>query len=213
MRPDPVASPDPATDNLRHFVRWYDDALPRELCEGLITGFEQMRDAHVVNGRGVRSGLERSGWTELNLSRFADPAMKGFFMTQVEDYLARYNGEIGLTLPIPLSSRSADLVIKRYRAGSDDGFQPHFDSIYEKADRYVVFLWYLNDVDDGGETVFCDLDIRVQARCGRLLMFPPYWMYQHAGLPPRSNDKYIVSTYLLFERTSEATMTSGSPRQ
>jgi len=29
-------------------------------------------------------------------------------------------------------------------------------------------------------------------------MFPPYWMYQHAGLPPRSNDKYIISTYLLF---------------
>jgi hypothetical protein len=29
-------------------------------------------------------------------------------------------------------------------------------------------------------------------------MFPPYWMFQHAGLPPRSNDKYIVSTYLMF---------------
>jgi hypothetical protein len=29
-------------------------------------------------------------------------------------------------------------------------------------------------------------------------MFPPYWMYQHAGLPPRSGNKFIVSTYLLF---------------
>ena len=37
-----------------------------------------------------------------------------------------------------------------------------------------------------------------EARAGRLLMFPPYWMYQHAGLPPRSSDKYIISTYLLF---------------
>jgi len=40
----------------------------------------------------------------------------------------------------------------------------------------------------------------VQARRGRLLMFPPYWMYQHAGMPPLSNDKYILSTYLLFEK-------------
>lgn len=29
-------------------------------------------------------------------------------------------------------------------------------------------------------------------------MFPPYWMYQHEGLPPISGDKYILSTYLLF---------------
>ena len=42
------------------------------------------------------------------------------------------------------------------------------------------------------------LDIEITARAGRLLMFPPYWMYQHEGLPPQSGDKYILSTYLLF---------------
>ncbi len=64
--------------------------------------------------------------------------------------------------------------------------------------RYLVFLWYLNDVDEGGETAFVDIDMKVAPRAGRLLMFPPYWMYQHAGLPPVSNDKYIISTYLMF---------------
>ena len=29
-------------------------------------------------------------------------------------------------------------------------------------------------------------------------MFPPFWMYQHEGVPPVSGDKYILSTYLLF---------------
>ena len=66
------------------------------------------------------------------------------------------------------------------------------------AARYLVFLWYLNDVADGGETVFVDIDMKVAPRAGRLLVFPPYWMYQHAGLPPVSNDKYIISTYLMF---------------
>ncbi|XQA78123.1 hypothetical protein ACM9W9_20455 [Xanthomonas sacchari] len=32
----------------------------------------------------------------------------------------------------------------------------------------------------------------------RLLIFPPYWMFLHAWLPPRSGDKYILSTYLEF---------------
>lgn len=188
---------------LGHYVRWYDAALPAEFCQKLIDGFEQMSAAHVQNGRGVREGLESSKWTELNLSQYADEAMKGFFIAQMDDYLARYNAEIDLGLPVPPSSRMADLVFKRYAADQDEGFQPHFDAIYEKSDRYMVFLWYLNDVAEGGETRFTDLDFNVQARCGRLLMFPPYWMYQHAGTPPISNAKYIVSTYLLFEQTHD----------
>ncbi|MFO1473223.1 MAG: 2OG-Fe(II) oxygenase [Lysobacterales bacterium] len=48
----------------------------------------------------------------------------------------------------------------------------------------------------GGDTAFCDP--AAAPRAGRLLMFPPYWMFQHAGLPPVSGNKYILSTYLLF---------------
>ena len=50
----------------------------------------------------------------------------------------------------------------------------------------------------GGETEFCGLDCKVAPRTGRLLMFPPYWMFQHAGLPPVSGNKYILSTYMMF---------------
>ena len=90
------------------------------------------------------------------------------------------------------------LILKRYRPGGQEGFQLHFDSLDEVCGRYLVFLWYLNDVAEGGETEFPDLGVKVAPRAGRLLMFPPYWMYQHAGLPPVSGDKYILSTYLMF---------------
>ncbi len=63
----------------------------------------------------------------------------------------------------------------------------------------MVFLWYLNDVREGGQTEFCDLGLRVDVRAGRLLMFPPFWLFQHAGLAPLSNDKTIVSTSMLFD--------------
>jgi prolyl 4-hydroxylase len=89
--------------------------------------------------------------------------------------------------------------MKRYRPGGGDRFQLHFDAINHVANRYMVFMWYLNDVAEGGETRFPQLDHSVEPRVGRLLMFPPYWMYQHEGLPPRTGDKYILSTYLLFD--------------
>lgn len=59
-------------DSLRRFVRWYDNALPRELCDGLVAGFEQSQHLHVRNGAGVRPGLDGSGWTELDIGPLAD---------------------------------------------------------------------------------------------------------------------------------------------
>ena len=184
--------------DLHHYVRVYDDALQPEFCARLVTGFEQTIEAQRRNGRGVREGLEDSAWTEVNLGALADDAMRGFFLKQVEDGLARYNADVGMPIPVPLRPRTDLLMMKRYRPGGDEAFQPHFDSIDTVCGRYMVFLWYLNDVEAGGETEFCGLDLKVEPRAGRLLMFPPYWMFQHAGLPPISGDKYILSTYLLF---------------
>ena len=190
--------PDVAPADLRGYVQHYDDALERGFCAQMVAAFEQAAPWQSQEGRGKLAGLEQSSWVEVNLDRLADAAFLGFFHAQIDKYLARYNDELKLTLPIPRRPKIDELRMKRYRAGSDDNFQPHFDSIDSKCGRYLVFLWYLNDVAEGGETEFTDLGFKVQARAGRLLVFPPYWMFQHAGLPPHSNDKYIVSTYLMF---------------
>ena len=183
---------------LADFVRVYDDALPRDFCAQLVDGFERTVAEQRRSGRGVLPGLEGSAWTELDLGQVADKAFLGFFLAKIDEALARYNRDVPLTIPVPLRPRTDRLILKRYRAGGEEGFQPHFDSIDQVAGRYMVFLWYLNDVPEGGETTFCDIGMQVAPRAGRLLMFPPFWMFQHAGLPPISGDKYILSTYLMF---------------
>lgn len=190
--------PPKAGVDLRDYVRWYDGALPPAFCEQMLAAFRQATAQQVRRERGWRAGLDASAWTELDITPLADPALKGFFYRQVDEYLARYNAEVQLDLPVPVSSLLAPLRIKRYLPGAAEGFQLHFDSIGEVANRYMVYLWYLNDVEAGGETEFSGLGIKVRPRAGRLLMFPPYWMYQHAGNPPVSGEKYILSTYLLF---------------
>lgn len=193
------ALPDnPPITDLRSYVQTFDATLPADFCRQLIAEFLQTTAQHLVRKPGWRAGLDASSWTELDVSALADDAFKGFFYKQIEDHLALYNQRLGLTLPIPNTPQVSQMRIKRYVAGTGEGFQPHFDAIYEVAHRYLVFLWYLNDVEEGGETEFCDLGIKVPARTGKLLVFPPYWMFQHAGRPPISGDKYILSMYLLF---------------
>lgn len=196
--PEHGSAPCAAGSDLRDYVRWYDGTLSPAFCEQMLAAFAQSTAQHVSRTRGWRAGLDASAWTELDITPLADPALKGFFYQQIDEYLARYNADVRLDIPIPATSLLAPLRIKRYLPEAREEFQMHFDSIGEVANRYLVYLWYLNDVAEGGETEFGSLGIRVRPRAGRLLMFPPYWMFQHAGRPPVSGEKYILSTYMLF---------------
>jgi prolyl 4-hydroxylase len=184
--------------DLHHYIRVYDDNLAASQCRQMVESFAGLERFQQYNGRGVRAGLEESAWTELNVTRLSDQSFALMFRMVIDAALERYNRDVGLGIALPNSGSHADLVMKRYRPGTDERFQVHFDAIHHVANRYLVLLWYLNDVAEGGVTRFPQLDYIVTPRAGRLLMFPPYWMYQHEGVPPLSGDKYILSTYLLF---------------
>lgn len=189
------------TDRLGHYIRVYDQSLDDELCARMIQSFAGLARFQQTNGRGTRVGLEDSGWTELNVTALSDAHFQGMFRKIVDQALERYNHDIGLPIPIPNTPLISELVMKRYRPGRDEQFQLHFDAIHYVSNRYLVMLWYLNGVDAGGETDFPYLRLTIKPKAGRLLMFPPYWMFQHQGLAPVSGDKYILSTYLLFDMT------------
>jgi hypothetical protein len=58
---------------------------------------------------------------------------------------------------------------------------------------------YLNDVEEGGETEFeSEFGFTVKPKQGRMVVFPPMWMFPHRGKQPISNSKYILSTYLHY---------------
>jgi hypothetical protein len=194
----PPPSQLPCTD-LRYYVRSYDGHLEPALCEKLIASFNALSRFQQQNGRNIRAdALGESSWTELNVTRLSDAGFLTFFRSRIDHALAAYNRDVQLPIPVPHSAQIADLVLKRYRPRDEERFQLHFDAVNHLANRYLVMLWYLNDVAEGGETRFPQLDITVAPQAGRLIVFPPYWMYQHEGLTPVSCDKYILSTYLLF---------------
>jgi hypothetical protein len=190
--------------DLRHYVRVYDADLEAEFCRKLIDSFAALERFQQYNGRNLRRGLEESEWTELNVTRLSDPGFLQMFRRLIDRALLRYNADVGLTIPIPNAPVVSDLIMKRYRSGGAEKFQLHFDAVNHVSSRYLVLLWYLNDVQAGGETRFPQLELSVDPRAGRLLMFPPYWMYQHEGLPPLSGEKYILSAYLMFSAPQAA---------
>lgn len=66
------------------------------------------------------------------------------------------------------------------------------------ASRALVWMFYLNDVEDGGETEFLFQRTKVKPKKGTIVVWPAGVTHPHRGNPPYSNDKYIVTGWFSF---------------
>lgn len=64
--------------------------------------------------------------------------------------------------------------------------------------RHLVFMTYLNDVTDEGETEFYHQNIKVKPEKGLTLMWGSDWTFTHRGIPSPSQHKYILTGCLHF---------------
>jgi hypothetical protein len=69
---------------------------------------------------------------------------------------------------------------------------------YPGSIRHLVFMTYLNDVDDAGETEFYHQQVKIKPRKGLTVIWPADWTYTHRGIPSPSQEKYIITGWLSF---------------
>ena len=68
----------------------------------------------------------------------------------------------------------------------------------EPLHRALLFMFYLNDVAEGGQTEFYYQNKSIQPKAGRMVIAPAYFTHTHRGCIPVSNDKYILTSWILF---------------
>ena len=69
--------------------------------------------------------------------------------------------------------------------------------------RVLAFLYYLNDVEEGGETEFFYQGIKTKPKKGSLVIFPAGFTHTHKGHVPFSDDKYVVTSWLMYNRAEQ----------
>ena len=77
----------------------------------------------------------------------------------------------------------------------------HNDSRVEwnnKKYRILTYLFYLNTIDEGGETEFWG-EYKIKPETGKLMLFPASWVYPHRGMMPISSNKYIITGWLYVQ--------------
>ena len=190
------------------YIKIYDDVIDADSCNMLIGKFEMAEEDQYENVRQAERD-KAIAFTQINLVNNEDWASVQNGMLQVfQDYIMAYINDCKIEpKQWPQTYGYEAIRMKRYLNNNYDRFDPHVDvKNYETSRRFLAFFIYLNDVDEGGETEFISINkpgtyipLKITPRRGRLLMFPPLWMYYHAGLKPVSNNKYLIHSYCHYD--------------
>ena len=176
------------------FIYIQKDALPKSFCDNVIQKFELddgKRQGQV--GSGVRLDIKRScdlsisgkeDWKSYDEAFFKslNNALKEYLRFIPEEYiqfkaLGRFEDDTGYQ-------------IQKTQPG--DYYIWHHD---QTTSRLVTFIWYLNDVKDGGYTEFID-GTRIQPEAGKLIIFPATWDFLHRGVSPKTETKYLCTGWV-----------------
>ena len=66
------------------------------------------------------------------------------------------------------------------------------------ASRHLVYMTYLNDVKDGGETEFLYQKLKIKPKKGLSLIWPADWTFTHRGVVAPNEEKMIVTGWFNY---------------
>ncbi|MEO7432350.1 MAG: 2OG-Fe(II) oxygenase [Dokdonella sp.] len=134
------------------------------------------------------------------------PAGDGMVMLGIDDVRALSDADLQ-RLVIQLF-RPGGINLQRYFA--DQGGYPYWHSeIAPRAGNddnlHRVLLWtvYLNDDFDAGETEFLYQHRKITPKTGSLLIAPAGFTHTHRGNMPVGGNKYIATSWVLFQRAEQ----------
>lgn len=184
------------------FIRTFPSHLSSDLCETLIATYEADKDGQVPGKTflGLDEGIKkttdvllssRAAWKELDtlIFRLLGEALKAY-----ADAIPQEHDLKAYLLNGPLTD--SGYIVQKYK--QQDGFYAWHNDFDVRPDgrwRVLTFLWYLNDVELGGETEFID-GTKIKPEAGKLLLFPSTWSLKHRGAMPISCDKYILTGWM-----------------
>ncbi|MEE9333532.1 MAG: 2OG-Fe(II) oxygenase [Granulosicoccaceae bacterium] len=174
------------------------NVLSSDFCHDAINRFEQAIDEQ-YQGRIGQSEVENADikrstdlvisgkdhWHDVDRTLFASLAgALNVMRSQHEFFQGRF--------------KDYGYAIQRTQPG--EFFHWHVDGgSHSFADRQLVAIWYLNDVEGpGGNTEFKHQSVSIKPELGKLLLFPPFWTHEHRGVTLEQGVKYIATTWVLF---------------
>jgi len=197
---------------MEHYIFSNDYSIPEILCDEIIERYEKNKDLHYqgMTHGGIQRQVkdtrdfiipkcsnETDEWYKIEQFLYKE-LQKNFekyknILNNSIEYKAENNGN-NLYQVISEEQHVDHFMIQKYKKGVGKYTYHHdfFLDFDKKRHRTVTYLWYLNDVEEGGETEFWG-SYKIKPKKGKLIFFPATWCFPHRGKMPISSDKYIIT--------------------
>lgn len=185
------------------------DFLPDDVCETLISRFE--KDTNQKRGRIGGSGgphvdlsiknsidlyiSDKNDWIDM------DDVLYDYVREGMRQYIQHVKKEVNPHFKLPIDVSDKGYQIQKYQPNVGH-YTWHDDFCIEmsrdnltRLTRMLTFIFYLNDVADGGETEFYN-GRKVRPSRGKFMMFPSTTTFTHRANVPISGYKYICTGWL-----------------
>jgi hypothetical protein len=204
---------------MNKFIYLNPHSIPKELCSDIIQYFEEEKDNWYkgVTASGVNNDIKDTFDFQI---RTNDPKSKWFkvqnFLSQelnrnVNKYMKSLNDNPKYN-ENRKDNQKFKLIGAKYLTEATFQMQKYLKNqgkyIYhndfsvdfpEKKYRVITYLWYINTVEEGGETEVLG-ETSVKPEAGKLLLFPACWTFPHTGKIPISDDKYIITGWFYMHQ-------------
>ena len=193
---------------------------PGEVGAGLMPDLKDSRDIRIsgkpgwqdvealLNGamfRGLLRYLRRYPQALLSPLMLQAPAAAGEPPRRLDAEALRALDDATLGAIAQQVLRPGAINLQRYAAGR--GGYPYWhcelypkDAAAETLHRHLLWTLYLNEGFEAGETEFLFQRRKVAPRTGALLIAPAAFTHTHRGNRPEGGDKYIATSWILFQR-------------
>jgi hypothetical protein len=205
---------------MNKYIYYNDNSISKELCNEIIHLYELEPNTETHVGR-IFSGIDITVKNSIDFTIPNNEKWNNVYkflrielLENLKKYLLQLNNKLNNVYKNEILSKDllacenydyfnlSDLhfegfIIKKYLQ-KEGKYIYHNDfgiDYINKKYRIITFLWYLNDVEEGGETVIEDI-IYITPNAGKLILFPSSWTFPHTGKVPISSNKYIITGWI-----------------
>ena len=174
------------------FIRGY--YTDTKLCDDIINESEANLDR-------FQTGIKE--YKNSELAHFT-PDLMHRYIGELGSALTEYKKEFAPTLDLHLAAWGLfpQVKIQRYDAGKYyKGWHCEQNGFKHIINRHLVYLTYLNDIEEGGGTEFLYQKIQIKPEKGLTLIWPAEWTHMHQGMPCEKEVKYIVTGWFVYDKS------------
>lgn len=181
---------------------WY---IPENICDNIINHFneqkkKQLTSTGLISNYGknvINENIKDSEELLVSHNNFNYPFNE--YRKYLQDCLDKYIEKYNQINTLEHFNINEDYNVQFYKKGG--GFKIHHcerEGNKSCLNRVLVFMTYLNDVDDGG-TEFFHQKITSPAKKGLTVIWPTDWTHTHKGQVSKTKEKMIITGWYNFD--------------